>query len=54
MGIPCLKFQRGGRNMPAASIKNEKTYEELRRHGDSKQKAAPIAKAKPISTLRNS
>ncbi|MDT5000989.1 MAG: hypothetical protein QOK12_3094 [Mycobacterium sp.] len=32
--------------MPGASIKNEKSYEDLRRQGDSKQKL--------ISKLRNS
>jgi hypothetical protein len=31
--------------MPGASIKNEKMYEDLRRQGDSKQKAARIANA---------
>lgn len=40
--------------MSAASIKNEKTSEELRRQGDSKQQAARIPNAKLISKLRNS
>jgi hypothetical protein len=31
--------------MPEASIKNEKMYEDLRRQGDSKQKAARISNA---------
>ena len=31
--------------MPGASIKNEKMYEELRKQGDSKQKAARISNA---------
>jgi hypothetical protein len=31
--------------MPGGSIKNEKMYEDLRRQGDSKQKAARIANA---------
>jgi hypothetical protein len=31
--------------MPNPSIKNEKMYEELRREGDSKQKAARISNA---------
>lgn len=31
--------------MPGASIKNEKMYEDLRKQGDSKQKAARISNA---------
>jgi hypothetical protein len=31
--------------MPNSSIKNEKMYEELRKEGDSKQKAARISNA---------
>jgi hypothetical protein len=31
--------------MPGASIKNEKMYEDLRRQGESKQKAARISNA---------
>lgn len=31
--------------MPGASIKDEKLYEDLRRQGDSKQKAARISNA---------
>ena len=31
--------------MPGASIKNEKLYEDLRKQGDSKQKAARISNA---------
>jgi hypothetical protein len=31
--------------MPGASIKNEKLYEDLRRQGESKQKAARISNA---------
>ena len=31
--------------MPRAQIKNEKTYRELRKHGDGKEKSARIANA---------
>jgi hypothetical protein len=31
--------------MPNSSIKNEKMYEDLRRHGNSKEKAARISNA---------
>jgi hypothetical protein len=36
---------RGGWHMPNSSIKNEKMYEDLRKEGNSKEKAARISNA---------
>lgn len=35
--------------MPRAQIKDEKTYQELRKHGESKEKSARIANASATS-----
>jgi hypothetical protein len=41
----CLITHRRVTKVPNPSIKNEKLYQDLRKQGDSKQKAARIAKA---------
>jgi hypothetical protein len=44
-GISVARLDLEGGDMPNASIKNEKMYEELRKEGNSKQKSARIANA---------
>jgi hypothetical protein len=39
------RLSTGGRIMPRSSIKNEKLYQDLRKQGDSKEKAARISNA---------
>jgi hypothetical protein len=38
--------------MPRAQIKDEKTYQELRKHGESKEKSARIANASANSSRK--
>jgi hypothetical protein len=38
--------------MPRAQIKDEKTYQDLRRHGESKEKSARIANAAANSSRK--
>ncbi|MEP7022319.1 MAG: Rho termination factor [Actinomycetota bacterium] len=38
--------------MPSAQIKDEKTYQELRKHGESKEKSARIANASANSSRK--
>jgi hypothetical protein len=45
MGTHACSFHEEVGTMPGASIKDEKLYEDLRRQGDSKQKAARISNA---------
>ncbi len=38
--------------MPRAQIKDEKTYQELRKHGESKEKSARIANASAATSRK--